>query len=770
MNYSTYFEQLTGNAPYAYQERVASRLQAEQSIILRAPTGAGKTWAVVAPFLQARQSGKLIADRLIYALPLRALASNLKTTVSAKAPPGTTVSLQIGGQAEDPFFQADIVFTTIDQLLSSYLMMPVALSPRLDNINAGALPGALLVIDEVHLLDADVALGTLIEMLDRLGKVSRFVLMTATLSSPAVEWLASTRGAAVEQLSPEEVQALPSQRGKHRSWEWRPQPLDAGAVISSYRGGRTIVLTNTVSRAQRIFADLEAARTSGRLLPQADLLCLHSRFFANDRRAIEAQVVRRFGPGSEPSDTILVTTQVIEAGIDISAEQMHTELAPMNALVQRAGRVARYPDRNVGVVTVHDVESIRPYEDREVIQATREALATVATEEEWINRVHGARELQQLQRYKNIYARRADVNKAMDEGDRGQLSQLVRDISSVNVLVTGAPENVTLDHRRWPATLSISPHSMWALARPLENRAAPLWTARKLVDNNQADSGAPTYEWEPITTMRELQAQWMVALHPDVAYYDYEAEAGTGAGLILGQSGQDRPIEYLVAAPRLPFQYDREDWLDHARRVVEQAKAQSPKYAVAVRRMTEDWGDVERWVELVCALHDAGKLTVAWQRVAHEWQREKDGVAPTRALAHTTWRPGDRRVTFPPHAVEGALMVFPGVRQETSRQLDEALAEAVTWAMLSAVARHHAPRAKRAAEFIAESEYAHELGVAGRATIDLISNAHGEMLSDFTGHLLRFSDPAHCASWAFYVLLVRRLRLADQTATAHASA
>ncbi len=765
MNFSAFFEQLTGNPPYPYQERVADLLRAEKSVILRAPTGAGKTWAVIAPYLHARRYGPLIADRLIYALPLRALATNLWETVSAKAKSdGTSVSLQVGGQGDDPFFEADIVFTTIDQLLSSYLMMPVALSPRLDNLNAGALPGALLVIDEVHLLEPEVALGTVIEMMDRLNKVTRFVLMTATLSSPAVEWLADKLGAVVEQLSPEEVRNLPSQRGKQRSWHWHTHTLSADAVAGAYQGGRAIVLTNTVGRAQKIFADLKSARTRGSLPPQTELLCLHSRFFPNDRRAIEDELAPRFGPDAGPSDTILVTTQVIEAGIDISAEQLHTELAPMNALVQRAGRVARYPGRNVGTVTVYEVESALPYGDKALLQATREALAEAATEDEWIDLVHGANELSGLQaRYANLHARRTSVNSAMDSGDRGQLSQLVRETSSVNVLVTSSPEAVRFDSGQWPATLSISPHSLWALAGQFDIRPSPLWTARKLVDKSEAESGPPKYEWDPVTKMAELQAQWMVALHPEVARYDAEA------GLLLGQSGEDSPVEYLITPPRTRYQYWREDWLDHARRVVQQSRTHAPRYNVAVRRMSE-WGEVERWVELVCALHDAGKLSVGWQQVAHAWQREKDGVAPTRALAHTTWRYGDRRVTFPHHAVEGALMVYPGVLREVTSQLGGEVGEAVTWAMLSAIARHHSPRAKEGTTFITEMEYMNELSAAAGVRIEHIPEAHGGILAEFTGRLLHFGDAYHCKSWVLYVLLTRRLRLADQAATASGSA
>src|SRR5579862_7942662 len=67
VSYRDLFKALTGFYPYAYQERVEERLLAGDSIILRVPTGAGKTWAAVAPFVYSVIAGQREADRLLYA-------------------------------------------------------------------------------------------------------------------------------------------------------------------------------------------------------------------------------------------------------------------------------------------------------------------------------------------------------------------------------------------------------------------------------------------------------------------------------------------------------------------------------------------------------------------------------------------------------------------------------------------------------------------------------------------------------------------------------
>jgi len=233
--YRQFFQRLTGNPPYLYQEQVAEELIRGRSVVLRAPTGSGKTWATVAPFLFKRVEKQGGVDRLIYALPLRSLASSLHQSTIGRlrklADPAMSVctaarnrryspddplyiTLQMGGQQDDPFFEGDVIFTTIDQLLSSYLFAPVSLPERVGNIGAGALIGSLIVFDEIHLLDPTRSLTTSIEMLDRLKTLAQFVLMTATMPDGVLHWFEGKLGAQGKTLSSDEVLKLPSHATK----------------------------------------------------------------------------------------------------------------------------------------------------------------------------------------------------------------------------------------------------------------------------------------------------------------------------------------------------------------------------------------------------------------------------------------------------------------------------------------------------------------------------------------------------------------------------
>ncbi|EHJ47317.1 metal dependent phosphohydrolase [Solidesulfovibrio carbinoliphilus subsp. oakridgensis] len=104
-------------------------------------------------------------------------------------------------------------------------------------------------------------------------------------------------------------------------------------------GGCAILLCNTVDRA------MAARNLLAERLPPADVLLFHARFALCDRLAIEERVLAIFGKGSTTEirrGKILVATQVIEQSLDVDADFLVTELAPMELVLQRAGRCQRH--------------------------------------------------------------------------------------------------------------------------------------------------------------------------------------------------------------------------------------------------------------------------------------------------------------------------------------------------------------------------------------------------------------------------------------------
>src|SRR4051812_9079661 len=135
--------------------------------------------------MYAKRNNISFADRLVYAFPLRTLTTTLYQQYNGYLQKkNLKATLQIGGMERgegDPFLdQGDVIFTTIDQLLSSYIGVPVSLPQRLANMPAGALVGSCIVFDEFHLLEPDKALATTLDLADRLKPYAQILLMSAT--------------------------------------------------------------------------------------------------------------------------------------------------------------------------------------------------------------------------------------------------------------------------------------------------------------------------------------------------------------------------------------------------------------------------------------------------------------------------------------------------------------------------------------------------------------------------------------------------------------
>ena len=150
---------------YPFQRRVAELLLAGRNVILQAPTGAGKTWAAKLPFVEARDRGLSFPKKAIYAVPMRVLANQfVEDHHDPRFDDGRALpfaaGIVTGERPEDREFRRDMVFATIDQVLSSFLLSPYSLSRRQGNLNAGAVASSYLVLDEFHLFDPASMLPT----------------------------------------------------------------------------------------------------------------------------------------------------------------------------------------------------------------------------------------------------------------------------------------------------------------------------------------------------------------------------------------------------------------------------------------------------------------------------------------------------------------------------------------------------------------------------------------------------------------------------------
>lgn len=140
-------------------------------------------------------------------------------------------------------------------------------------------------------------------------------------------------------------------------------PIDV--AVKAYKEGKKVLwVHNTVASCQRAALDLREALNVGTEVVQ----CYHSRFIVRDRNRIRNKTVGMFKP-SHKGATIAVTTQVCEMSLDLDADVLITEEAPVPSLVQRFGRCHRHLRPNhLGLLYTYSTGSTLPYETAELVQ------------------------------------------------------------------------------------------------------------------------------------------------------------------------------------------------------------------------------------------------------------------------------------------------------------------------------------------------------------------------------------------------------------------
>jgi len=355
-----------------FQRDALKMLKDGKSVLVIAPTGLGKTRAGLQPFLQEQQNNALLGTRLIYTLPLRALARGVEDECRSL---GLCPVIHHGDEPESEFFSERLVVTTIDQYLTAFAGAPLSWASHLSHAAAGAVLTSYSVFDEVHLLSPQKGLQLLFAMLylrKRWGLLS--CVMTATLPQSVVDFFEKYCGLKKIQASDKDIEQRDGWRkvylqmegtkdGNRFVWsekdekslaEFVREKWSAWASLGVHGPQKVIVFVNAVERAIRVYDELKGLFEDQ---DRPEVILAHSRFTKDDRRNVEDKLSQFFGKNANTHPAILVTTQVAEAGLNISAPLVITELCPMDSLIQRAGRCQRFnpdgsPERKGKVIVV----------------------------------------------------------------------------------------------------------------------------------------------------------------------------------------------------------------------------------------------------------------------------------------------------------------------------------------------------------------------------------------------------------------------------------
>ncbi|MFA5064066.1 MAG: CRISPR-associated helicase Cas3' [Dehalococcoidia bacterium] len=263
------------------------------------------------------------------------------------------------------------------------------------------LAGRVLVIDEVHAYDAYMS-AIIARLLQWCASLKiPVILLSATLSAKQRATMIEAYGATGDDPGPEapyplitvaepekDAWTIEAKSSSSRTLKIETYPGllgDAKATAAKAqdlvsKGGCCCVILNTVRQAQAVYQELKE-------LPNARKLLFHARFTADDRKRITDKVLKLFGKdtANRPEKFVLVATQVVEQSLDVDFDSMISEIAPIDLLLQRSGRMHRHRKRECGP-TLHVLlpeENNLAFGGTGYIYAEKPLLRTMAILSDW---------------------------------------------------------------------------------------------------------------------------------------------------------------------------------------------------------------------------------------------------------------------------------------------------------------------------------------------------------------------------------------------------
>lgn len=338
-------------------------------IVLIAPTGFGKT--LISPYILLKAREDRLAFNLIHVAPTRALVREI---YNEKFSWLQDLGLSVGYQSQDklesvgksPFYLRDVVVTTLDSFQWNIYRVPVAeVSKVVEGRSQGhyhpvlsSILTSITVLDEAHVYLGVGSMYSWTFMIPILSALKRykvpFILETATFPSRLLERVLvdsevdrskvrvvyvcsrdncnsqvtslKSLGFRVDVVSPSEDYYS---RMLNIKWQTKIARQDEAVIEARRLCKEKLVLAvfNTVDRAINFYKEMELC----------DKTLIHGLMSERDKQISYEKVreLRKKGRGA------IVATQVVEVGVDVDAEVLISDIAPLENLVQRAGRLCR---------------------------------------------------------------------------------------------------------------------------------------------------------------------------------------------------------------------------------------------------------------------------------------------------------------------------------------------------------------------------------------------------------------------------------------------
>lgn len=346
---------LNENTAFDHQKRCRNL---KSSVILIAPTGSGKTEsAIIWAYFQIKNGNPLA--RIFYTLPYQASMNAMyerlnngifSNNVGLEHSRSVLALYRIFLEKNFSYYEAEKQSRALRDLVRLNYYPLKILSPYqiikafyrihayeeilTDFYNSG------FILDEIHAYEPG-RLAMILATIEFLNKnfAAKFFVMSATLPDVVLNKLKDVL------IEPEAILADPhlyKQFNRHRLFVLNGDLLETiniQRICQDIKRGMSILIClNTVDRAQKAYKKIKDILKD----TNTDIILLHGRFNSKDRLSKEKLIRQKTGAKSEKrSPVILVATQVIEVSLDIDLDTIYTDPAPLEALIQRFGRVNR---------------------------------------------------------------------------------------------------------------------------------------------------------------------------------------------------------------------------------------------------------------------------------------------------------------------------------------------------------------------------------------------------------------------------------------------
>ncbi len=346
-------------------QRIIDEHWQEDLLLVRAPTGAGKTDASLLWAAKQIENGR--AERLVIAMPTRftsnALSINVASSLSDTGLYHSSAwfakfSQKLNGDkatekaAKKEHELARKLLTPVTVCTIDHLLITLSLTREDHHTIAFNLANSCVVIDEADFYDefTQANILVLLEAL-KLWQVP-VLIMSASLPESSVSMYEKT-GYKIDSIKEDisDNDRIRCHIQTTREYSEVAELEDLFYKCIAQKAG--IIYANTVDKAFKVYNWFQKRNI--------EPILYHSRFTEPDKKEKESLLIEKLGKSAWESgnaEGIAILTQIGELSINISADIMLTDLCPMDRFVQRAGRLSRFDKNKIG-----EIHLLYPFKD-----------------------------------------------------------------------------------------------------------------------------------------------------------------------------------------------------------------------------------------------------------------------------------------------------------------------------------------------------------------------------------------------------------------------